>query len=149
MAKLDTASHRWVASLANYNFQLYYQTGKTNIDEDTLLRVSWPGCMPDNSGTHLQVTAVVVQAMQEAAFKGPRGPIEACSCNLHILDLVQDNKQVACMTMEDWNQAQQADPTLSLVITRLWDGTLGQWQSKQIHPPKLNQFLHEWNHLWL
>ena len=29
------------------------------------------------------------------------------------------------MTLEDWCQAQQVDPTLSLVISRLWDGTLG------------------------
>ena len=29
------------------------------------------------------------------------------------------------MTMEDLHQAQQADPTLGLVISRLWDGTLG------------------------
>ena len=28
MAKLDAACQRWVASLANYNFQLYYQAGK-------------------------------------------------------------------------------------------------------------------------
>ena len=34
MAKLDAASHCWVASLANYTFQLYYRVGKTNIDVD-------------------------------------------------------------------------------------------------------------------
>ena len=39
-AKLDTDSHCWVASLANYNFQLCYQARKTNIDADALLRVS-------------------------------------------------------------------------------------------------------------
>ena len=38
-AKLDAASYCWVASLANYNFQLYSQAGKTNIDADTLSNV--------------------------------------------------------------------------------------------------------------
>ena len=126
MARLDSVSQQWVASLANYNFQLYYQAGKTNINADALSRVSWPGCMPDNSGTHLQVTAVAVQAMQEAVIEGPISPIEAYSCNLHILDSVLDSQQVTCMTMEDWCQAQQTDPILSLVITRLQDRTLGQ-----------------------
>ena len=56
-AKLDAASHCWVASLANYNFRLHYQAGKTNIDADALSRVSWPECMPDNLGTSLKVTA--------------------------------------------------------------------------------------------
>ena len=63
--------------------------------------------------------------MQEAALKGPVSPIETYSCNLHILNAVQDSQQVTCMTLEDWHQAKQADPTLSLVISRLWDGTLG------------------------
>ena len=39
MAKLDAASHHWVASLANYNFQLYYRAGKTNINVDALAGV--------------------------------------------------------------------------------------------------------------
>ena len=36
MATLGAVSHQWVASLANYNFQLYYRTGKTNINVDAL-----------------------------------------------------------------------------------------------------------------
>ena len=59
-AKLDPASHCWVASLANYNFQLHYQAGKTNIDADALSRVSWLGCIPDSSGTHQKVIATAV-----------------------------------------------------------------------------------------
>ena len=39
MAKLDAASHCWVISLANYNFQLYYKAGMTNIDVDPLSSV--------------------------------------------------------------------------------------------------------------
>ena len=74
--------------MANYNFWLYYQSEKTNIDADTLLRVSWLGCMPEKSGTHLQVTAAAVKAVQEAALEGPTSPIEAYSCDLHILDSI-------------------------------------------------------------
>ena len=48
MAKMDAASHQWVASLVNYNFYLYYWARKTNINTDALLRVSWLGCVPDN-----------------------------------------------------------------------------------------------------
>ena len=65
--------------------------------------------MPDNSGTHLMVTADAVQAVQEAVLKGPTSPIKAYSCNLHILDAVQDSQQVTCMTLEDWYQGQGAD----------------------------------------
>ena len=148
-AKLDAVSHCWVTSLANYNFWLHYQAGKTKIDADALLRVFWPGCMPDNSGTHLKVTAALVQAVQEAAPEGPVSPIEAYSCDLHVLDAVQDSQQVACMILEDWHQAQEEDPVLSLVITRLWDGILGKGQSKATDTPKVSQYRWEHNHLLL
>ena len=92
--------------------------------------------MPDNSGTHLKVTATAVWAVQEAALKGPVSPIEAYSCNLHVLDAVQDSQQVICMTSEDLSWTQKVDPVLSLVITRLQDGTLGKGQSKSTDSPK-------------
>ena len=31
-AKLDAIGHHWIAGLANYNFVLNYQSGKTNAD---------------------------------------------------------------------------------------------------------------------
>ena len=110
-AKLDAASHCWVPSLANYSFGLHYRDGKGNIDADALSRVSWPGCMPDSSGTHLKVTTAAMQAVQEAALQGPTSPIEAYSSDLHILDIFQDSKQIASMTLEDWYQAQEVDMT--------------------------------------
>ena len=134
-AKLDAASHCWVASLANYNFRLHYRAGKANIDADSLLRISWPGCMPGNTSTCIKVTAAAVQAVKKAALQGPASPIEAYSSNLNVLDILQDSNQVASMTFEDWCQAQGADPVLSLVITRLRDGMLGKGQSKATDPP--------------
>ena len=40
-AKLDATGQRWVASLANYNFTIPYQSGKQNIEADALSRVKW------------------------------------------------------------------------------------------------------------
>ena len=148
-AKLDTVSHHWVTSLANYNFRLHYMAGKANIDADALLRVFWPGCMPDNTSTHIKVTAAAMQFVQEAALQGSASPIEAYSSDLYILDVLQDGKQIASMTLKDWHQAQEVDPVLSLVIARLRDGMLGKSQSKATDPPEVSQFRQEWNHLVL
>ena len=143
-ARLGVASHWWVASLENYDFWLHYWARKANIDADALSRVPWPGCIPDDPGTHLKVTAAAVQAVQEAALKDPASPIKANSYDLHVLNAVQDSLQVTCMTLEDWHQAQQEDLTLSLVISRVWDRTLGQQCFKPSDPPKYGQFL--WEH---
>ena len=137
-AKLDAAIHHWVASLANYIFRLHYQAGKTNIDADALSRVSWPECMPDNSGTSLKVNAAAIRAIQEAALDQPACPIEAYSYDLHVIGAVQDSQQVAQMTRDDWQQAQEADPVLGIIIKRLREGMLEQDWCKKMGSPKLN-----------
>ena len=53
------------------------------------------------------------------------------------------------MTLKDWHQAQEVDPILSLVITRLRDVMLEKSQSKVTDPAKVSQFEQEWNHLVL
>lgn len=40
-AKLDACGHRWIANLANYNFNLHYKPGKTNVEADALSRIPW------------------------------------------------------------------------------------------------------------
>lgn len=37
-AKLDAASHRWLAALSTYTFKLKYRAGKQNFDADALSR---------------------------------------------------------------------------------------------------------------
>ena len=37
-AKLDAMSHRWLASLSNYNFTLKYRSGRSNSDADGMSR---------------------------------------------------------------------------------------------------------------
>ena len=148
-AKLDAASHCWVASLANYNFRLHNQAGKTNIDADALSRVSWPECMPDNLGTSQKVTAAAIRAIQEAALDQPACPIEAYSYELHVIGATQDSQQVAQITLDDWHQAQEVDPVLGIIVKRLREGTLEQNWSKKTDSPKLSQYRREQNNLVL
>ena len=53
------------------------------------------------------------------------------------------------MILEDWHQAQEVDPVLGLVITRLRDGMLGKGQSRTTDPPEIIQYRWEHNHLLL
>ena len=40
-AKLDSTGQRWIASLANYNFKIFYRSGKLNVEADALSRIPW------------------------------------------------------------------------------------------------------------
>ena len=49
-AKLDATGQRWVASLANYDFRIFYKSGKSNVEADALSRI------PRNGHTMLDKT---------------------------------------------------------------------------------------------
>ena len=144
-AKLDAASHCWVASLANYNFRLHYWAGKSNINADALSRVSWHECMPDNLGTSLKVNTAAIRVIQEAVLDQPACPIEAYSCDLHVIGAIQDSQQVAQITLDDWQQEEEANPVLGIIIKRLREGMLDQDWCKKRDSPALSQYKREQN----
>ena len=43
LAKLDATGQRWVASLANYDFRIFYKSGKTNVEADALSHIPRDG----------------------------------------------------------------------------------------------------------
>ena len=47
-AKLDATGQRWVASLANYNFKIFYRSGKLNVEADALSRIPWENTQVDH-----------------------------------------------------------------------------------------------------
>ena len=58
-AKLDAVGQCWVAALANYNFQLYYKTGKSNIEADALSQIPWQKAKSD----YLDLDLLTVKAI--------------------------------------------------------------------------------------
>ena len=40
-ARFDATRQRWVASLANYNFKIFYRSGKLNVEAGALSRIPW------------------------------------------------------------------------------------------------------------
>ena len=79
--------------------------------------------------------------MHEATLEGPPSSIEAYSCNLCVLDPMEDGPKITCMTGNDWQQAELADPVLGQVIARMQDGTLCQCPYKLTDPPALWQLI--------
>ena len=45
--KLDVTRQRWVASLANYNFKIFYRSGKLNVEADALSMIPWENTQVD------------------------------------------------------------------------------------------------------
>ena len=93
-AKLDAMGHRWIAGLANYNFHIHYQSGKSNVEADTLSRIDWEKddrILPADS----------IQAIVTAAITGQENDyIETILCSPQIIGSLipttHDNAQIVC-----------------------------------------------------
>ena len=57
-AKLDATGQRWVASLANYDFRIFYKSGKSNVEVDVLSRIPRDG--------HIMLDKPTVKAIMSA-----------------------------------------------------------------------------------
>ena len=62
-AKLDAMGHKWIASLAKYNFHIHYKSRKSNVEADALSRIDWENC--DET-----IQAMSIQAIVAAAITG-------------------------------------------------------------------------------
>ena len=60
-AKLDATRQRWIAKLAKFNFMVYYHSGKSNVEADTLSRIP----------LDQDIRAKIVKAIFKATVAGP------------------------------------------------------------------------------
>ena len=85
---------RWVASLANYNFHLHYQSGTSNVEVDALSQINWnknDKLLPANSIQAIVTVTLTGQGNEyiESILSGPQA-IESFALSIH------DNAQVVC-----------------------------------------------------
>ena len=104
-AKLDATGQRWVASLANYDFRIFYKSGKSNVEADALSQIPRDG--------HIMMDKPTVKAIMSAV------PYTDWSdCNLCPSDVVCKSTQMVVhkKSRDDWKIEQEIDPIIGPVI---------------------------------
>ena len=164
-AKLDVVGHRWVTSLANYNFHLHYQSGRSNVEADALSRINWGKNDQTFPAEAIKafVTAVVTgqgkdyiesipcshQAIESFTPPAPDDAQEVCkSLTMPKLHSSSDRSSSLdplcnpnCMNTLDWLMVQAEDPVIHDTIT--WYGTKELHKSKDTDSPEMKQFLQQ------
>ena len=125
-AHLNTAGHRWVASLADYNFFLEYQKGKDNTVADFLSHME--SCLPeeevDEALHRVQIPAPRVKAMLDNADtpiteRAEGGddvlPVRACLAET----LSAYPFKYTTLQVVDWKKAQREDSALNTLMKNL------------------------------
>ena len=151
------------ASLANYNFHLHYQSGRSNGEADTFSRINWG----KNEQT---LPAGSIQAIVTVTFTGQgKDYIEAIPCSHQAIESfappVYDSTQVVCKSMtmpeidsdsdsshgldlswnpncmntSDWVRVQAKDPVIHDLIQQY--GTKELHKSRDKDSPEMRQFV--------
>ena len=118
-AKLDATGQRWVASLANYNFKIFYSSGKLNVEADALSRIPWENTQVD----HLE--PLIVQTMLQSKLEIEMGIPEKYS-PLNVIQKEMLVNSTPKLTQHEWVKEQHEDVDISTTIQLLKNDKLGK-----------------------
>ena len=126
-AKLDSAGHRWQATLSEYDFELKYRPGSTNIDADILLRIPRDAEESQPKTDYKVLTRESVKAICSSMTVKPL--VETICLSAGVVDdqILDDDTAVG---VQDLRRAQRDDTDIGPVIRALSNGTR----------PRLDQF---------
>ena len=124
-AKLDATGQRWVASLANYSFKIFYRSGKLNVEADALSRIPWESTQVD----HLE--SLIVQTMLQSKLETSMGIPEKYS-PLNVIQKEMLINSTPKLTQQEWVKEQCEDVDISTTIQLLKTGKLGKYVAKEM-----------------
>ena len=133
-AKLDATGQRWIASLANYDFKIYYHSGKLNIDADSLSRIPWEmETVQDSPLDPVLLKSTIINPQINIKIPMlPNAVIAVCelviSTELHL-------------TQNQWRQEQRNDYSLKRLIELLESDRLRTYNCTKDDPSDLKCML--------
>ena len=134
-AKLDATSQRWVAALANYDFQISYRSGHLNGDADGLSRK--PVLFKDTIKAICQATMASVPYCQSVTVDSFPSTAE------------EEMTPSDTLTVDDWREEQCRDKTINRVISIMRDGFRPRGERIRREPLQVQKFLRVYKKLIL
>ena len=144
-AKLDATGQRWVASLCDYDFVIIYRSGRKNVDADSLSRVPSP---------EKEEQIILPEVLRALSFS-----LKVENCPLVESVAISDTPETVPplvqpeiseqqlnahgLTTKDWRIAQQAVPSLKLIMDRLEQG-LDAPDKKEVDSTINTRYFKDW-----
>lgn len=147
-ARLNATGLRWIGELADFDFEIKYRPGRSNVDADTLSR------SPANIEQYIKscsesidqsVLDTVVSTIQE----GSQNTTAWLSSVALAAQLEEEPAPVTTLSAGQLAAAQQQDPCIGRVIQLKKTGQRPTYEMKQEESAYTRQLLHEWNKLYL
>ena len=124
-AKLDATGQRWAASLANYNFKIFYRSGKLNVEAYALFQIPWENTQVDN------MEPLIVKTMLQLKLANDVGIPEIDSQ----LTLIQKGMVVDSspkLTHNDWIKEQSEDSDINHIVQLLKSDKLRKYVAREM-----------------
>ena len=131
-AKLDATGHRWVAQLANFNFDIKYRCGKANIDADPLSRIKWPSDL-----TSMATAEVVDSVLQSTKVDVPLAEVRCFSGLAFAIDPANVILPSSGIKNITWSEEQRKDVAINILVEHVGDKPLNPDQKKNPHVKRL------------
>ena len=123
-AKLDATRQRWVASLANYNFEIFYRSSKLNVEVDALSQIPWKNTWMD----HME--PLIVKTMLQSKLVTDVDITEMYP-QLKVIQKSMVVDSSPKLTHNDWIKEQSEDSDISLIIQLLRSDKLKEYVAKE------------------
>ena len=147
-AKLDATSHRWLASLANFDFTISYRSGKSNVDADALSR------LPTSSCPGTVIFSDVVKALCLGTLVDPQeSPLFECnSFSQSVLDHADadgDEPLDTNFSDIDWAEEQGKDVAIARIRHLVQAGRKPTRRLCSLEDPLVRPYFREWSSLFI
>ena len=124
-AKLGATGQRWVASLGNYNFKIFYKSGKLNVEVDALLCIPWESTQMEN------VEPLIVKTMLQSKLKSDISlPEEYFPEKVLLKNMIVDT--TLKLTQKDWVKEQMDDVDLNKIVQLLKSNQLNTYMTQEM-----------------
>ena len=141
-AKLDATGQHWIASLANYDFKIYYRSSKLNVDADSLSRIPWEmETIRDNPLDPVLLKSTIINP--QISIKIPMLP----NAVIAVCELVIGTE--LHLTQNQWKQEQRNNYSLKRLIELLESDQLGTYNCTKDDPVDLKCMLRLWKDFFL
>ena len=123
--KLDVTGQWWIASLANYNFKIFYRSGKLNVEVDAL------SCLPCRSTQMERVEPLVAKAMLQSKIE-PGTDISEEYLPKEILLKSMAIDTMPILNPRDWIKEQMGDVNIYKILQLLESNQLSTYKAQEI-----------------
>lgn len=149
-AKLNAVGHRWVGELSNFNFDIKYRPGKSNVDADTLSRLPLDIEKYETACTE-KLSDDVVCATWDGSQAAERKDVAwVAALNTSSPDQNQQfNPNLLSISHDDLVKAQREDQDISQILELKRSNTKMTNETRKTVRGPARKLLHEWSKLHL